>query len=206
MRFQGRISSWKDEQGFGFVTPNGGGAPLFLHIKAFARRARRPLVGDLVTYELATDAKGRARAANVAFVAAPARGAVSAGRKSGSRSLLFAVLFLLFVAGCVLAGRLPPAVAGLYGAASLLAFVVYAWDKSAAQGGHWRTAEKTLHMIALCGGWPGALVAQRVLRHKSGKASFQLVFRATVLLNCGMLGWLLTANGAAALRLALAGG
>jgi uncharacterized membrane protein YsdA (DUF1294 family) len=106
-------------------------------------------------------------------------------------------LFLLFVAACTLTGRLSPAVFGLYTGASLLAFAVYAWDKSAARGGRWRTAESTLHLIALLGGWPGALLAQRVLRHKSSKASFQLAFRATVIVNCGVLGWLLVASGAA---------
>jgi uncharacterized membrane protein YsdA (DUF1294 family) len=60
-------------------------------------------------------------------------------------------------------------------------------------------------MIALFGGWPGALVAQRVLRHTSSKASFQATFWATVLINCGVLGWLLTAKGAGALRSVLAG-
>jgi uncharacterized membrane protein YsdA (DUF1294 family) len=55
-------------------------------------------------------------------------------------------------------------------------------------------------MIALLGGWPGALLAQKLLRHKSKKQSFQVVFWATVLLNCGVLGWLLTSKGAVVLR------
>jgi uncharacterized membrane protein YsdA (DUF1294 family) len=140
----------------------------------------------------------------VAFVDFRSRLGVSGGRKSGGVPVL-AVLFFAFVGACALAGRLPLAVVGLYAGASLLAFAVYARDKAAAQGGRWRTQEKTLHMIALLGGWPGALVAQRVLRHKSSKASFQLTFWATVLVNCGVLGWLLTARGAGVLRSVLAG-
>lgn len=89
---------------------------------------------------------------------------------------------------------------GLYLGASLVAFVVYAWDKSAARNSQWRTKESTLHMIALLGGWPGALFAQKLLRHKSKKQSFQVVFWATVLLNCGALGWLLTQKGADVMR------
>lgn len=206
MRFQGKITSWKDDQGFGFITPNGGGEPVFLHIKAFTRRGRRPVEGLIVTYEHATDAKGRARAESVAFVASTKSRVAAAGGKSSGRGLpLLAVLFFVFVGAAALAGKLPLAVVGLYAGASLLAFVVYAWDKSAAQGGHWRTAENTLHMIALFGGWPGALVAQRVLRHKSSKASFQATFWATVLVNCGVLGWSLTAKGAGVLRSVLAG-
>lgn len=118
---------------------------------------------------------------------------------------MLALLFFAFVGACALAGKLPLAVVGLYAVASLLAFAVYAWDKAAAQGGRWRTQERTLHMIALFGGWPGALVAQRVLRHKSSKASFQVTFWATVLINCGVLGWLLTARGAGVLRTVLPG-
>mgnify|MGYP003513199407 CR=1 FL=1 len=206
MRYQGKITSWKDDQGFGFITPNGGGEPIFLHIKAFARRGRRPAEGVIVTYEHATDAKGRARAERVAFVESTSSRVAASGGKSSGRGLpMLAVLFFAFVGAGALLGKLPLAVVGLYAGASLLAFVVYAWDKSAAQGGHWRTAENTLHMIALLGGWPGALVAQRVLRHKSCKASFQTTFWATVLINCGVLAWSLTAKGADVLRSVLAG-
>ena len=36
MRLQGRITTWKDDKGLGFITPAGGGEPVFLHVKAFA--------------------------------------------------------------------------------------------------------------------------------------------------------------------------
>ena len=79
------------------------------------------------------------------------------------------------------------AVAGivfLYVAASVAAFVAYGVDKSAAQSGRWRTPERTLHVLSLIGGWPGALVAQRVFRHKSRKPSFRAAFYTTVAVNC----------------------
>ncbi|WP_239026961.1 DUF1294 domain-containing protein [Geomonas oryzisoli] len=66
---------------------------------------------------------------------------------------------------------------------SLAAFLLYAFDKSAAVRGARRISERTLHLAGLCGGWPGALLAQRALHHKSQKRSFQLVFRFTVLVN-----------------------
>src|SRR4051794_39666473 len=53
----------------------------------------------------------------------------------------------------------------LYVAASVAAVVAYRVDKSAAQSGGWRVAESTLHMLALIGGWPGALIAQKVFHH-----------------------------------------
>ena len=49
MRYQGKITNWKDEQGFGFVTPNGGGKDVFLHVKSFSRSKKRPVGNELVS-------------------------------------------------------------------------------------------------------------------------------------------------------------
>jgi uncharacterized membrane protein YsdA (DUF1294 family) len=96
----------------------------------------------------------------------------------------FAVLYL---AVSVL-WKPPLWIAALYILASLITFAVYAWDKSAAMRGTWRTPEKTLHLLALTGGWPGALLAQQFLRHKSVKSPFRVVFWLTVAMN--VLGFL----------------
>ena len=92
-------------------------------------------------------------------------------------------------------GRLPLAVLGLYAAASVVAFLAYGHDKSAAVRDAWRVKENTLHLFSLLGGWPGALAAQRLFRHKSSKASFQTTYWLTVALNCAALGWLLSPYG-----------
>jgi cold shock CspA family protein len=68
MRYQGRITDWKDDRGFGFITPNGGGAKVFVHVSALAGRQRRPTGNELVTYELVNDARKGLRAENVAYV------------------------------------------------------------------------------------------------------------------------------------------
>ncbi len=70
-----------------------------------------------------------------------------------------------------------------YGIASLLAFFLYWSDKRKARDETWRTPEKVLHAIELLGGWPGALIAQQVFRHKTRKVSFQVVFWLIVLLH-----------------------
>jgi len=187
-RYQGRISSWKDEQGFGFIAQDGGGPSVFFHIKALTERGTRPAPGDMVTYELSTNDRGQPRAERVAFVRnRHARPDAPAGSRSGSP--LIALGFLAVLALAVLLGRLPPLVLGLYAAVSLVAFIAYGVDKSAARNGRWRTKESTLHMLGLVGGWPGALLAQRVYRHKSKKQEFQVVFWCTVLVNCCVLGW-----------------
>jgi len=111
----------------------------------------------------------------------------SPGISGGPVPFAFAGLFVVFLAVLALAGRLPAVLPGIYLASSLAAFAAYAFDKSAARNNRWRTRETTLHLLGLMGGWPGALVAQSYLRHKSKKRSFQLVFRATVVLNCAVL-------------------
>jgi uncharacterized membrane protein YsdA (DUF1294 family) len=75
---------------------------------------------------------------------------------------------------------------------SVLTFIVYVLDKTAARKDLSRTPESTLHLLALLGGWPGALVAQQVVRHKTGKTRFQLVFALTVIANCALFAYLLT--------------
>ncbi len=201
MRYQGRITTWKDDKGFGFITPDGGGAQVFVHISSFFNRHRRPEENEIVTYELKIGGKSRSQANAVAFVGERPTPSSSPGR-SNIRPV-FAVCFLFFVTAAVVTGRLPIAILALYLVASVIAFFAYAFDKSAAQRDQWRTKESTLHLFGLLGGWPGALAAQRLLRHKSAKASFQTTFWFTVALNCGVLGWLFTPSGARMLHAVL---
>ncbi|MFZ3184840.1 MAG: DUF1294 domain-containing protein [Pseudomonas sp.] len=82
-----------------------------------------------------------------------------------------------------------------YGLFSLVSFVQYWHDKSRALQGHWRTPEKILQLTALIGGWPGALLAQQVFRHKTRKLAFQLPFWLLVLAHQGFWSYWLIADG-----------
>jgi uncharacterized membrane protein YsdA (DUF1294 family) len=64
---------------------------------------------------------------------------------------------------------------------NVLTYWAYARDKKRAQEGAWRVSEAQLHLCELLGGWPGAWIAQRRLRHKSSKGSYQFVFWLIVL-------------------------
>ncbi len=83
-------------------------------------------------------------------------------------------------------------IAGLYllvvGVMSLISFIVYGLDKSRAASGGRRIPERTLHLLALLGGWPGALLGQRRFRHKTVKLSFRIVFWLVVLLHLSLVG------------------
>ncbi len=81
----------------------------------------------------------------------------------------------------------PGWLAALYLAASLLCFIAYAIDKSAAIGGRRRISERTLLTLGFIGGWPGGLVAQQLLRHKTRKASFLIAFWLSVVVNVILL-------------------
>jgi uncharacterized membrane protein YsdA (DUF1294 family) len=64
----------------------------------------------------------------------------------------------------------------LYPTVSLISLLLYWQDKQQARSQAWRTPEKVLHASELLGGWPGALLAQQLFRHKTRKLSYQLVF------------------------------
>ncbi|WP_275097808.1 cold shock and DUF1294 domain-containing protein [Sedimenticola hydrogenitrophicus] len=202
MRTKGKITFWNEEKGFGFITPIAGGKQVFVHIKAFSNRNRRPEVNEVVTYTLSSDKQGRPCAAKATL--AGDRLPQEKNQMNGSLSLIGAAFFVVIVGVTVVASKIPPLILATYMAASLLTFIMYAIDKSAAKNGSWRTPESTLHLLSLAGGWPGAIVAQQKLRHKSKKQSFRSMFWVTVFLNCGAFVWLLTPTGAAALQALIA--
>lgn len=198
-RYQGKIASWNDAQGFGFITPNGGGEKIFVHIKSFGERRSRPADGDGVTFELASNERGQPRAEKVAFVGDPRP--IRSSKSSGMTSLVVAVGFLALIAIAALSDVLPRLLLGVYYGSSALAFIAYAIDKSAARNNQWRTKEDTLHLLGLVGGWPGALIARQLFRHKSTKQSFRTMLWVTVVLNCAALLWLMSPYGTQLLML-----
>ena len=196
MKLQGKVINWNDDKGFGFVEPNGGGDRAFVHIKAFNPRSRRPVNGDVITYELVRENNNRYKAENIKFA--------RDGRSSSNRSkinsgstfgVVFTMVFCIGLLVSVFVGKLPVIVVGLYVVMSLIAFITYGIDKYAAKNGRWRTKESTLHLFSLIGGWPGAYFAQTKLRHKSSKKEFKNVYWVTVVLNLGGLFWLHTEKG-----------
>jgi uncharacterized membrane protein YsdA (DUF1294 family)/cold shock CspA family protein len=201
MRNSGKIVSWNDCKGYGFIAQDSGQKQIFVHIKAFRNRSYRPTVGEVVDYDISSDSLGRPRAENATF---PGNlfGIVKEALHENS-AVFIALGAILAVAVSVAINEFPLMIAGVYPVLSLLTFLVYAKDKSAAKKGKWRTPESTLHLLAFAGGWPGALIAQQKLRHKSQKQSFRFVFWITVVLNCSVFVWISTEKGAEIFRVLL---
>ena len=146
MRTKGKITSWNEEKGFGFITPITGGKQIFIHINAFYNRNRRPTINQIVTYALSSDKQGRPCA--ITATLAGDRLPEKEKRNHGSQSIVVAAFFLIIVGTSVLSARIPPQILMLYMVASLLTFIMYALDKSAAKKGAWRTQESTLHILS----------------------------------------------------------
>jgi uncharacterized membrane protein YsdA (DUF1294 family)/cold shock CspA family protein len=161
---KGRLTQWDDAKGYGFITPDDGGPKLFVHAKAFGLRPQRPVVGERLSYREGQDAQGKRRAQDVRSLEPRAAPPSPAPRDH-------------------LAWGVPNWFWGAYSAMSTATFIVYWMDKRAAQRGGWRVAEGTLHWLSLACGWPGALLAQHLLRHKNAKRRFRRVYWLTVVAN-----------------------
>lgn len=81
-------------------------------------------------------------------------------------------------------------IVAFYAVISMLAYITYAIDKKSAINNRRRVSEKTLHLLGVVGGWPGAFLAQQRLRHKTQKTAFQVTFWLTVVVNLVCAGWL----------------
>jgi uncharacterized membrane protein YsdA (DUF1294 family)/cold shock CspA family protein len=189
MRFDGILKSWNDDRGFGFIEPRLGGQEIFAHIKSFPNGTGRPTIGLSLSFEVELGADGKKRAKAIQFARQTNR--QLPGQRAPlllpaawtwPRLLAIPAFALLY---CYVLIRFPfrPGIAIAYGLVSVVAFMAYAIDKSAAVHARWRIPERMLHFLGLACGWPGALLAQQFFRHKTSKASFVFTFWVTVLVN-----------------------
>jgi uncharacterized membrane protein YsdA (DUF1294 family)/cold shock CspA family protein len=170
---EARIVEWDDQKGYGWLCVGKG--RVFLHRREFAKRHKRPEVGDVVRFTMGLDAIGRTCAKNAVHVN-------DGGRITLSAALLLACLlalpaFALHRRGVDLGwGGAYVLVAGA------ISYACYAVDKRMARQHARRVSERALHLTEWLGGWPGAFLAQRQFRHKVSKPSYQVVFWLIVLL------------------------
>ncbi len=174
MPLTGRITEWNSERGFGYV--QAGGRRIFLHIREFKQRHGEPGIGDTVSFEMGADRQGRSCATRAVLHGA-GTGAARAGRIKPVHSLI--LVFLILPGWAVYRGLGAMALgyfAGWILLVSAITYLTYAADKHQARRGVWRAPERALHLLEILGGWPGAFFAQRRLRHKSSKPTYQFFF------------------------------
>ena len=185
MRLKGKVIKWQNDKGFGFIEQINGIPDLFFHENFLLNQSRRPVVGDEVSFEITTNPVGKQRAERILF-----RGERDPRKSDNFFDAFYSSLscvFIICIGVLVFLKKLDPIILILYLLLSLITFFLYQQDKTKAKNDEWRTPENKLHFFSLIGGWPGALIAQRWLRHKSRKQSFRLAFYLTVILNISSL-------------------
>ncbi len=196
MEQNGVLRSWNDDKGFGFIRADN--SDYFVHISS-VHGADRPQQGETVFFVGGKDDKGRLRAQHMRSAELSldqptpqiTSQAPTHPQRSHSTVSLKRILSLLIIVCTIPAvgawqvfshnGVLWPLL--IYVSMSLFSVLQYWCDKHNAQTGQWRIAEKQLHAVELLGGWPGAFLAQQLLRHKTQKASFQTAFWLIVALH-----------------------
>ncbi len=209
----GTLTKWHDDRGFGFIQPVDGSPEVFLHISELKDVTRRPQANDTIYYYSVVNSDGKVRAINAFILGARSKSvtpsmsssmpsSISLGRDTGPNaksSASFPIAEVILLSILPLFGAMHftwmtrnPLPLILYPTMSIVTYAHYADDKSRAKRKVWRISEKRLHLCELLGGWLGGFIAQRILRHKSQKASYQNMFWAIVILHHGVwVFWLL---------------
>ncbi len=197
----GKLTKWKDDRGFGFIQPADGSQEVFLHISEIKDATRRPQENDTIYYHCVVESDDKVRACKAFILGArnkstpPSRtldhdaspNNISTSKFPIVEVLLLSILpFLGAVHFTWTTGNLLPLI--LYPVMSLFTYSLYAKDKARAKQKKWRISEQTLHLCELAGGWLGGFIAQRMLRHKSKKESYQAEFWTIVVVH--YIAWL----------------
>ena len=103
MQFNGTLTKWNDDRGFGFIVPDQGQDEIFVHISAFPRDSGRPSIGERLSFEIEMGQDGKKRATRVQHHIRP--GATIQTRRTpstrSSRKPLSSILSLLVVVAAI---------------------------------------------------------------------------------------------------------
>ncbi|MEQ1306668.1 DUF1294 domain-containing protein [Acinetobacter bereziniae] len=204
MRDQGRLVEWFDDKGYGFIQPNDGlKERVFLHIKDFAQKGPRPIVGCALEYVVQLDGQGRYKAKQVTYLKATQTVHAKANRTSKTKlnaqkasSLqpmqIICIVYIVALAILSISGLLNGMILLFVSIINVMTYWFYAQDKEAAQMNQRRVPENTLHILAFLGGWPAAWLAQQRLRHKTQKQPFRNIYFCTIVFNILLILWLIS--------------
>ncbi|MBJ8443967.1 DUF1294 domain-containing protein [Acinetobacter bereziniae] len=204
MRDQGRLVEWFDDKGYGFIQPNDGlKERVFLHIKDFAQKGPRPIVGCALEYVVQLDGQGRYKAKQVTYLKATqtvhaktnrtSQNTLNAQKASSLQPMqIICIVYIVALAILSISGLLNGMILLFVSIINVMTYWFYAQDKEAAQMNQRRVPENTLHILAFLGGWPAAWLAQQRLRHKTQKQPFRKIYFCTIVFNILLILWLIS--------------
>ncbi|MBO3655407.1 DUF1294 domain-containing protein [Acinetobacter bereziniae] len=204
MRDQGRLVEWFDDKGYGFIQPNDGlKERVFLHIKDFAQKGPRPIVGCALEYVVQLDGQGRYKAKQVTYLKATqtvhaktnrtSQNTLNAQKASSLQPMqIICIVYIVALAILSISGLLNGMILLFVSIINVMTYWFYAQDKEATQINQRRVPENTLHILAFLGGWPAAWLAQQRLRHKTQKQPFRKIYFCTIVFNILLILWLIS--------------
>ncbi|MBJ9901423.1 DUF1294 domain-containing protein [Acinetobacter bereziniae] len=204
MRDQGRLVEWFDDKGYGFIQPNDGlKERVFLHIKDFAQKGPRPIVGCALEYVVQLDGQGRYKAKQVTYLKATqtvhaktnrtSQNTLNAQKASSLQPMqIICIVYIVVLAILSISGLLNGMILLFVSIINVMTYWFYSQDKEAAQMNQRRVPENTLHILAFLGGWPAAWLAQQRLRHKTQKQPFRNIYFCTIVFNILLILWLIS--------------
>ena len=191
-RKRGVLDSWNDERGFGYIQTANGAAPLFVHIKSFRSRPRRPLIGDTLVFIEGVGRNGQPAAEQVEIEGAVAaeKPKTPAPRRvpiADVTRMMAAVSIFIAVATLSALGRAPIWFGILYYIMGLASLMLYSADKRYAIAGQSRVRETSMHVVDALFGIGGGLFAQHMFRHKTRKRAFRYITRLIYIVHATLL-------------------
>jgi cold shock CspA family protein len=106
---KGALKTWKEDRGFGFISPDDGGKDIFIHISALKGTSRRPITGDVIYYQVAKDNRGKYKAINAYIEGVEILEDKSSGLLNNKKAIMLlalAVVVFVAVVGFFYAGSL----------------------------------------------------------------------------------------------------
>lgn len=181
--YRGEVVHWNDKKGYGFIHTSADKPNTFFHISSFAYHHRRPEKGQQISFLLPDGASAASRVVLLGHESALFTAEAydqHTNKPYLAEAGVYAMLDILFFT--VLATiSTPICLASII--ISILTFMLYSLDKHASIKRLQRVPEGSLHIAALLGGWPGALLARPLLRHKTSKKRFIVFFWMSIFVN-----------------------
>ncbi|OEU66335.1 MAG: hypothetical protein BA863_10650 [Desulfovibrio sp. S3730MH75] len=97
---KGKLIRWNEDRGFGFITTPDVKGDVFIHISELKMMSRRPIVNDIILFDVVYDKGKKSKAINASIEGVSSKSSKPYKGRSKRNSLLSAVLFFSFLFIC----------------------------------------------------------------------------------------------------------